>query len=106
MDVLRCVNCPLKRVDGTLGRMLVCEIEGNEIDLTNLVLLSPKDLDAVTCSQDLDAVVREAQTRINVLHGVIERAINFKTERDDWPAHLEKPTEEDIKFLAELDGKD
>ena len=41
-----------------------------------------------------------------MLNKTIERAINLKTERDDWPAHLEKPTEEDIKFLAELDSKD
>ena len=82
MDVLKCVNCPLKRVDGTLGRILVCEIEDNEIDLTKLVLLSPKDLDAVTCSQDLDAVVRECYKRIGQLNKSVERAMNLKTERE------------------------
>ena len=81
METLKCVNCPFPRA-GLLGKEFACTVDGNVIDLTNLLLVSPKDLENVTCSRDLDAVIREAQARINDLHGVIERAMNLKTERE------------------------
>ena len=81
MDVLKCVECPLKQWDCE-RQALICTGAVPTIDLSDLLLVSPKDLDAVTCSQNLDAVVREAQARINDLHGVIERAMNLKTERE------------------------
>ncbi len=83
MDVLRCVECPLKQWRGSHDVKLICEVEETALDLSNLLLVSPQILNTVKCQHnDLDAVIREAQTRINVLHGVIERAINFKTERE------------------------
>ena len=82
MDVLKCVRCPFKNLTGPGWAALACVVEGHEIDLSNLLLVSPKDLENVTCQQNLDAVIRECQARINDLHGVIERAMNLKTERE------------------------
>ncbi|HAZ21108.1 MAG TPA: hypothetical protein DCY84_01920 [Firmicutes bacterium] len=79
---MKCVNCPIKHIGVTPGRVLVCAIEESVLDLTNLLLVSPKDIETVKCQQNLDAVIRECQARINDLHGVIERAMNLKTERE------------------------
>jgi hypothetical protein len=107
MNVLRCVECPLKQWRGSHDVKMICEVEETALDLSNLLLVSPQILNTVKCQHnDLDAVIRECHERIELLNKTVERAINLKTERDDWPAHLEKPTEEDIKFLAELDSKD
>ena len=81
MDVLKCVNCPFPRA-GLLGKEFACTVDGNVIDLTNLFLVSPKDLENVTCSRDLDAVIRECQIKISQMNGTIERAMNLKTERE------------------------
>ena len=81
MDVLKCVNCPFPRA-GLLGKEFACTVDGNVIDLTNLFLVSPKDLENVTCSQNLDAVIRECQIKITQMNGAIELAMNLQTERE------------------------
>ena len=79
MDVLRCVECPLKQWRGSHDVKLICEVEETALDLSNLLLVSPQILNTVKCQHnDLDAVIREAQARINDLHGVIERAMNLQ----------------------------
>ena len=82
MDVLKCARCPFKNLTGPGWAALACVVEGHEIDLSNLLWVRPQILKTVECQQDLDAVVRECQARINDLHGVIERAMNLKTERE------------------------
>ena len=81
MDVLKCVKCDLKQWNCE-RQALFCTVEGHQIDLTNLLLVSPQILNTVKCQQNLDAVIRECQARINDLHGAIELAMNLKTERE------------------------
>jgi hypothetical protein len=81
MDVLRCVECPLKQWDND-QQQLFCTADGCQIDLSGLLLVNPQILCTVKCQQDPDAVIRECNKQIERLSKTVERAINLKTERE------------------------
>ena len=81
MDVLKCVECPLKQWDCE-RQALICTGAVPTIDLSDLLLVSPQILNTVKCQQDLNAVVRECYRRIGQLNKTVELAMNLKTERE------------------------